>query len=71
MNQTTHRRESRYCWSRAISSGATTGAPIANGAESITSNHANEKPLKNMPIDALQGLAMAGKIPPTGIEPVA
>ena len=58
-------------WSRAISSGAPTGAPIANGAETITSNHTNEKPLKNMPTDALQGLAMAGVIPPTGIEPVA
>lgn len=23
---------------------------------------------KNIPIDALQGLAMAGKVPPTGIE---
>ena len=44
---------------------------LTNGARSIATNRKTPKPLKNMPIDALQGLAMAGKIPPTGIEPVA
>jgi integrase len=42
--------------------------PIPNGSESLTKNQGTQKPLENMGIDALQGLAMAGLIPPTGLE---
>ena len=58
-------------WKRAIDSRSPTGSPITNGARSIATHHETQKPLKNMGIDALQGLAMPGIIPPTGIEPVA
>ena len=57
-------------WSKAVNSRAPAGAPIANGAGTITTNQMTKKPLRNMGYDASQGLMMAAKIPPTGIEPV-
>ena len=53
-------------WKRAIDSLSPTGSPIANGARSIATHHETQKPLRNMPVDALQGLAMAGVIPRQG-----
>jgi len=52
-------------WGRAIDS----RSPIANGALSIATTHDMQKPLENMLIDALQGLAMGAEISPGGIEP--
>lgn len=55
-------------WERAIDSRPLTRPLITNGAPSCTSHQDTKKPLENMLDDASQGLVMAGKVPPQGLE---